>query len=90
MSLTHEDRVKKKELEAERDSDIIKKTINGDRKSSNAEILLILTELFENYPDMRFEQFLSCLIGGTLDFYRESSKTLDIINQSAKVYGWKK
>ena len=90
MSLTHEDKVKKKELEAERDSDIIKKMITEDRKNSNAEILLILTELFENYPDMRFEQLLSCLIGGTLDFYRESAHTLDTINHVIKIYGWKK
>lgn len=90
MSLTHEDKVKKKELEAERNSDFIKKMIEEDRKNSNAQILLILTELFEKYPDMRFEQLLSCLIGGTLDFYREPSETLGIINQSAKVYGWKK
>lgn len=89
MSLTHEDKVKKKELEAERDSDLIKKMI-GERKNSNAEILLVLTELFENYPDMRFEQLLSCLIGGTLDFYRESAHTLDKINNVIKVYGWKK
>lgn len=89
MSLTHEDKVKKKELEAERDSDLIKKMI-GERKNSNAEILLILTELFENYPDMRFEQLLSCLIGGTLDFYRESAHTLDKINHVIKIYGWKK
>lgn len=90
MALTHEDKVKKKELEFAEFAKKITERLVADRKEKNTAILAILSELVELNPEIRFEQMLTSLIGKDLDFYREPSETLDIINQSVKVYGWKK
>lgn len=49
------------------------------RQEANTEILKYLELYVKTYPDWRFEQILSNLALVEIDFYKESTVTLEII-----------
>ena len=87
MAFTHIDKVKKMELQETAHIDPPSGIIER-RKDANEKIVGIVGDILEAHPEIRFEQLMSCLIGG-IDFYREPSTTLSIIESSMRTYGWK-
>jgi len=57
------------------------------RQEANLDILYILKEYVEQYPDWRFEQIL-CNLGIESVFYKESTETLEEmkLNHSIIIY----
>ena len=93
MSLTHEDKVKKKMFNLVNSSEHeiedrfrVVGEICARRKEDNLKIIDVLRGQVESFPDMRFEQLLVCFLG-ELEFYREPSATLATINKSIEEYG---
>lgn len=61
----------------------IKKTIES-RQECNKEILSILTDIVEKYPELRFQQILSILNIDNDGFYIESCDTLEYLKNRVK------
>ena len=76
MAVTHDVRVKLKEMEALREMEDKMK----DRQKCNKKILSILESIVENNPMMRFTQILAMLDLDKDRFHEEPIDTLKVIN----------
>lgn len=63
--------------------DELKKTIES-RQECNKEILSILMDIVEKYPELRFQQILSILNIDNDGFYIESCDTLEYLKNRVK------
>lgn len=78
MAVTHEVRIRRRDIEAKLAQDNITAKINA-RQESNKEILAIITKMVEEYPDLRFGQIL-CMLDLDKDrFNEESVDTLEVV-----------